>query len=294
MSFHLNSWLILTIISAIVLTMQRIFQKKVLIKEHATMYLSSFCFMMWIFLLPLVLVYGVDLSIKMLILIFLNTCLAVVSWLLVVKAYRHMEISAVEPLKNFSPLILLILAFLFLSETPSVMQLIGVGFILFGGYILEGLIHPHGFNHISILFKGKYVHYIIVSLFLGAFSGVLDKIILSEVSVLTLMFYQFLFASFLTFIYQSVRYKGYKDIIYSVKTNGILIAVVAITTIISDWAYLQAISIPTSLISLLAPVRRLTSLFIVIVGGELFHEKHIIEKTLACLIMLVGVYFIAS
>ncbi|MEK6861716.1 MAG: EamA family transporter [Nanoarchaeota archaeon] len=294
MSFHLNSWLILTVLSAAILTIQRIFQKKVLIKEHATMYLTTFCFMMWIILLPFIPIYGIDADLNILLIIIFKSFILSISWLLIVKAYRHMELSAVEPLKNFSPFLLLILAFIFLKETPTIIQLVGVGFILFGGYILEGVIHPHGFKHINVLFRGKYIHYIFLSLIVGAFSGILDKIVLAKVSVLTMMFFEFLFASIFTFIYQSVKYKGYKDIIYSLKTNGLLIVLVAITTLISDWAYFRAVAIPDSLVSLVVPVRRLTSLFIVIIGGELFHEKSIIEKTLACLVMLVGVYFIAS
>jgi len=294
LSFHLDSWLILTVLSAIILTIQRIFQKKVLIKEHATMYLTTFCFLMWLLLVPFIPIYGINVDLNTLLIIILKSFILSISWLLIVKAYRHMELSAVEPLKNFSPLLLLILAFIFLRETPTIIQLVGVGFILFGGYILEGVIHPHGFKHINVLLKGKYTHYIFLSLIVGAFSGVLDKIVLAKVSVLTMMFFEFLFASLFTFIYQSIRYKGYKDVIYSLKTNGLLIILIAITTLISDWAYFRAVAIPESLVSLIVPVRRLTSLFIVIIGGELFHEKSIIEKTLACLVMLVGVYFIAS
>lgn len=294
MSFHLSNWLILTVVSAVILTLQRIFQKKVLIKEHATMYLTTFCFMMWLILVPFIPIYGLDFDKNILLIILFKSFILTISWLLIVKAYRHMELSAVEPLKNFSPVILLILAFIFLREAPTIMQLMGIGFILFGGYILEGIIHPGGFKHINVLFKGKYIHYILLSLIIGAFSGVLDKIVLAKVSVLTLMFYEFLFASFFTFLYQSIKYKGYKDVLSSLKTNWLMIILIAVTTLISDWSYFRAVAIPDSLISLIAPVRRLTSLFIVVIGGELFHEKNIIEKTLACLIMLVGVYFIGA
>ena len=39
---------------------------------------------------------------------------------------------------------------------------------------------------------------------------------------------------------------------------------------------------------LVIAVKRMSAFFVVLIGGELFHEKNLLRKSIACLIMLAG------
>jgi hypothetical protein len=83
-----------------------------------------------------------------------------------------------------------------------------------------------------------------------------------------------------------------QDIIYVLKTNGWLVILVVITTLISNITYFTVLAMPTTYLALIIALRRLGSLFTTIIGGEIFHESRLLVKSIACLIMLSGVYFI--
>jgi len=57
-------------------------------------------------------------------------------------------------------------------------------------------------------------------------------------------------------------------------------------------SYLQAVSLYQ--VSLVYPIYRLSSLFATVLGGEFFHEKHILKKSIAAIIMLIGSYLIVT
>ncbi len=285
-----DNWFLLVLISALFLTAQRIVQKKVLMKEHATEYLTTFCILMFIFQLPFI-SFLEKITRDVLFLIYIKSLLATVSWLLIVKAYRHMELSYVEPLKNLLPLFLIVLAYFFLNESIGMQHLVGVIFIIFGAYMLE-IYSTHDFkSHFSML-KNKYFIYIAISMFLGAIGSIFDKTILTQTTSFNLLFYLFLFTGINMLVVQSIMYKGIYDVIDGVKKARYWIILIVIVTLLSDLTYFMAVKIPFTLLSIIVPLRRIHSLFVVIVAGEIFHEKKIIAKCIACLIMLLGTYFI--
>ena len=115
-------WYTLVILSSIFLTIQHVLQKKVLFREHATEYLTAFCLLMWIGLLPFYKQIQFMVSPTSFLLLYIIGLLSVFTWLPWVRAYRHMEISTVEPLRNLGPLIVVLFAALFLGERIDSIQ----------------------------------------------------------------------------------------------------------------------------------------------------------------------------
>src|SRR3989344_2319097 len=107
-------WYTLVILSSVFLTIQHILQKKVLFREHATEYLTAFCLLMWIGLLPFHSQIQFWLPATSFLLLYLIGFFFIFTWLPWVRAYRHMEISTVEPLHNLGPLVTIFFAALFL------------------------------------------------------------------------------------------------------------------------------------------------------------------------------------
>ena len=261
-------------------------------KEHSSEYLTVFCLLTVIALLPFTSKVNFALSGGTLLLLYVLSLISVTAWLLVIKAYKHMEISIVEPLRNLSPLVVLILAFFILGEKINWVNGIGIALIIGGGYFLEAAV-----NHANLLrpfsfFKGKYMHFIIFSLLIGGVGNIITRIVINKTDVWTALFFLFFFSSINTLIFQFTRYKGMRDIIYVLKTNGWLVLLVVLTTIVSNITYFTALAMPTTFLALVIALRRIGSLFTTIIGGEIFHESRLVIKSIACIIMLAGVYFI--
>jgi len=285
-------WYILVLLSSVFLTIQHVLQKRVLFREHATEYLTVFCFLMWISLLPFRSRITFTLDTPSLLLLFVIGTLSIFTWLPWIRAYRHMEISTVEPLRNVGPLIIIFLAYVFLGETIKEIHFFGVLLIVFGSYLLERTVFRIPPLHSSTLPQKKYVMQVYLSMFVGSIVAILVKIALRFVNVPTLLFYTFFIASFYMIIMQFIKYEGIYDIIKVLRADWFLLLLIVATTLISDYLHLIALAMPTTLLSLAVPLRRLSTLFVTVIGGELFHEHNIFQKTLACLVMLVGSYLL--
>ncbi len=285
-------WYTLVILSSIFLTIQHVLQKKALFREHATEYLTAFCLLMWIGLLPLHNQIQFVLPAKTFFLLYVIGLLSVFTWLPWIKAYRHMEISTVEPLRNLGPLVTIFLAALFLGERLDGIHFLGILLIIGGSYLLEIAIFRVSWSHPFQLLRKRYVSQILFSMLIGSVVVILVKIILGSVNVPTFLFYTFFLASAHMIIIQCVKYRGIYDIIKVVRADWLLLLLIVLTTIISDYMHLLALAMPTTLVSLAIPLRRLSTLFVTVLGGEFFHEHKLFQKTMACIVMLVGSYLL--
>ncbi len=285
-------WYILVILSSIFLTIQHVLQKKVLFREHATEYLTAFCLLMWIGLLPFHDHIQFFIPARTFLLLYTIGALSIFTWLPWIRAYRHMEISTVEPLRNLSPLVVVLFATVFLSERLDSIHFLGILLIIAGSYLLEVAVFRVPFWQPLQLLHKRYIAQILISMTIGSIVAVLAKILLQSLSVPTFLFWTFFLASFHMVIIQFIKYEGIDDIVKVVRADWKLLALIVITTIVSDYLHLLAIAMPTTLISLAIPLRRLSTLFVTVIGGELFHESRLFQKTMACIVMLVGTYLL--
>ena len=210
---------------------------------------------------------------------------------------KKYEISTISPLLNLSPAILIVLSFLFLGEILTYLQLFGIVLIIGSTYVLEVVISHHSSKnphreHFSIFdkFNWKFISVVLIMLFGLSFAAIYDRLILSEVNVHTNMFFTAFIISFFMIIYyikESSLIKAFKNTIREPET-----LVISFFTIISNFLVLFAISIPTALVSLIIPLRRTSSLFSAILGGLIFHEKHIKQKAISISVMLIGILLI--
>lgn len=217
--------------------------------------------------------------------------------LLYLNLLKTHDISTVSPLINLSPLFLLVFSTLFLAETISFIQLIGILIIMISTYFLEITYHhhkkaqPHKF-HISDLRTKNSLFFFNAVLLLILFSGaaITDKLILKYVNVYTNLY----FTAFVIFIiylfyyiYEKSLISSFKHIIKEPET-----LIIAVFSIISNFLILLAMIVPGALISLIIPLRRTSTVFSSLFGGMLFHEKHLKRKIIATSFMLLGVFLI--
>ena len=280
------NWVLLALLSALFLGFRSIVYKKALHKHNTLVVLflsSSMTTIITLSFLPSILF---NLSLSVFSLLLLKGVILCFSWFFFFEALKNLPISTVEPLRNLSPIFLLILGFFILGEVPTWMQLTGILVLIFGAYALE-LDGFHNFLSPFNFFKTKYFLFVVFSLLGNASSAVLDKILLRSISVQTMMFWYFLIISVCYALF--IVFKKEKFTVSSTfKDAWWLILLTALLLFGADLAYFIALSLPGVLVTLLIPIRRLSSLISTFVGGKLFNEKYFLYKTAVCLVLVAG------
>ena len=140
--------------------------------------------------------------------------------------------------------------------------------------------------------KEKYFLAILATLVLWAFCPVLNRIVLLEIDTFSYLFFFTMFICIIQLVIL-VLFSRYKDVGVIIKKNWLLLIMAGLCWVISDLLHLYAIAIPTAMVSLIIPVKRISNLITVIIGGTLFKEKNLVSKSIACSIMIAGLFVIA-
>ena len=284
------NWVFYALTTAVIFGFQNIITKKILQKEHSVEYLSILYLTSFIFLLPFIKNVNI-LSLKIIFLVLIRTVLMATSMLFFIKSLKHMPISTVTPLGNLIPFFSLIFGFVLLNEVIGIFQIIGVFVLIFGSYILstEGHIKK-AHEPLKKLFSSKYMFFILMYTLFMALVAIMSKIILNRgISSLDLLFYHNGFSSIIFIGITFIVYDGMKDLKEGYSIAGMWIVIIAIFGTLGAYTKLLALSDPLGKVSLVIPFIRLRGLISTVFGGALFHEKYILHKAIACVLMLVGV-----
>ncbi len=285
-------WYIFAIGSALILSFSRLIEKKVLYSEHALEFSTSTSIFRIIFLLFFVPFIDFSvLTVKSILIIYIVSVVGTFAFFYRSKATRHMGISDVEPLFNLQPILLLILGYFFLGENPNINQVFGVLLLVCGAYFLEvdgksrNLMSP-----IKKFLNSRYIHYVVFAVIGFSFTALFDKIIITKVTMGNIFSYSVVFYIFigLNFIFLDVFRFGWKDVVFSIKTKPFYTILSMMFHTISIFFYLTCLAIPGVMVSLVIPIRRGSSFFTTIIGGNIFHEGRILQKSMASLIMILG------
>lgn len=294
-------WFFLALLSAILFALKEIVSKKLLGKYDISPAQLTFeqhlvaGLIMLLFFLPFI---NFFIFYEQLYLFLGKSIFVTIVSILYLSLLKEFDISIVSPLLNLSPLLLLFFSSIFLNESISATQIIGVIVIIIGTYLLEITKHnhktqiPHKFHFKRLLSKPP-AFFIKISILLTSLSlvAVFDKTILTNgVNVYTNIY----FTSLLIFIIISIYFVRQNYFIRAcrrcIKQPQTL--VIGFIAVIDTFTILSAISLPGALVSLIIPLRRTSTLFSAFFGGLLFHEKHLGKKLFAAGIMLAGITLI--
>lgn len=286
-------WLLYALLSAIFLSLSEIFQKKGLFKEHALEFNMAKYFFSFIMMLVLIPLIDFNIPFTVWVLVFIAMIIGAAGNLYRAKAYKHMEISSVAPFFNLSPAFVVLMAFFFLGESLAFKQILGIIVLIIGAYILEVDHNIHSLTTpLKIIIKSKYIHYIFFVLVIFGFGSIIDKKIVT--TYLNPLQFLFLAALFLTFHFFSFSLfkqgiKGVKDSFKKGKKDAFFSA---LFWNIEIFFYFKALSL--HLVSLVVPIKRLSTVFTTIGGGTIFKDKGLYLKGVACIIMFFGAYLVVS
>lgn len=294
-------WYGFALISALGIAMVGLLEKKTLQREHSLEYVTIFS------IIKLVLFFAFfwpaiqwTVSSHQFWVLILDGSVVAMAFFMVAKAIRRMEISSAVPVLSLDPGLTAILAWLFLGEHLTTTHVLGLSLLVLGTYVLE--MHRAGIEGGPLdkiqtvlgpfknLWRQKGGGYILAGLAFFSISSTLDRYILKQVPTNTYLGYILVVNAviFLIWLFLSQRHrrilrpgKGYVLLI---------IALGAAFHLTSNIAQAKAVSIAA--VGLVIAVKRLSVLIDVILGGRFFHEKHLPQKILATMIMLLGLFFV--
>lgn len=285
-------WIIYALMSALFQSVNTVIGKKELLKEHSTEYLTIYFVSIGILSFVLIPFVNFDISLYTICFILFLSILFIEGGIFGTKALKRMDISVVTPLTNLSPIFLIIIAYLFLGEKLSSIQLFGIIILIFGAYILEVNNDKDIIRPFKKLIKAKHFHYLLLSMFLLSLTAIGEKYLLNKklVNPISLLFFMGILGLFVIITLQFLFFKNYKGVKKALKVSKLQILLSAIAFLISAGFYYFAVNLVY--VSIVVPIKRLSTLISTIFGGGFFHEKNLFQKTIACVVMLIGLYLV--
>jgi drug/metabolite transporter (DMT)-like permease len=204
---------------------------------------------------------------------------------------KNLELSKALPLLVLTPGLVAIGALIFLNESLTQLEILGMAFLLIGTYLLQLKQNQKFLDPFKNLTKTKGHRYIILALFLFTITSILDKAILKnfKVPINAFMGFQHLFLAiiFISFLIFSGKTKQIKS---PIKNSFKIIFLLSIITIIYRYTQIQAVKIAP--VALVLSIKRISVFFAVIIGGTLFQEHNLLKRIIATAIMIAGAVLI--
>ena len=278
-------------------TVASIVEKKTLYKEHAMEFATVFSII--IALLSVIFIPFANFNFPFFYwpILYIASIVAATAFLFVAKATRHMELSLSSPLFTFNPIIVAILAWLLLSEGLVLNQIVGIGIIFLGSYFLEmkpkksfkkELLTPF-----KVIVKSKYVHFMLFAVFLYALTALIDRYILHSAPTGTITPFTYLlivhfFAAINFLIMITIFHDGIKGVKHGFKSAGGWIFIMALAMLASRSMQVYVITLPAAKIAMVIAMKRGSTVLTTFFGGGIFHDKHLKQRTLSSLVMVLG------
>ena len=207
------------------------------------------------------------------------------------KSLKGSLTSEIVPLAFFAVLFQFIFGLIFFGETLTIMSMIGLVFIVIGGYILkveeahEGIWRPF-----KLLFTNTNSRMYLVAMIIMTITSVFDKVGLKNVQPVNQSFVLLMENIMTTILIGFYMTKKDKNWFTEVKTNFWILLASGITYVLLSLFYLYGIT--TGALALVSGVKKLEVFFVLLLGWILFHDKPRKEVWIGCIIMLLGVILV--
>lgn len=281
----MHLWLWIVIISGVLLGFWDITKKKAFEKNSVISVLafySLFCFIFISFEFK----NAINITGDEILLIFIKSFIIFLSWGCGFSALKHLPISIVTPFDTVNPLFAIIFGIILLGEKLGFLQGIGIAIMLVAYYFIGKV----GSREVVNIFKNKYFYLMICSSILSAVSATIDKIALRSINTGQMQFWFCLFTAVLNIcalVY--TRWRSENKIPIKIDYN---IPLMSLILLVSDRLYFNAVNIPTSQISIIMPLRKISIFVSVILGGLIFKEKNLKQKFGCICLLIIGIIFV--
>jgi uncharacterized membrane protein len=226
---------------------------------------------------------AINISSDKILVIFIKTFIIFLSWGLGFAAIKQLPISIVTPFDTVNPLFSIILGIIILGESLGLLQGVGILIMLVAYYFIGKV----GSKEITNVFRNKYFYFMIASALFSAISATVDKIALRSINPGQMQFWFCLFiAIFNMAALLYTKCKSKEKIPIKLDYN---IPLMSLLLTISDRIYFTAVNIPSSQISVIMPLRKISIFISVIIGGLIFKEQNLRQKFWCICLLIVGI-----
>jgi len=220
--------------------------------------------------------------------LFCKSALVGGSWIFGYFALKHLPMSIAGPIRATSPLWTILLAVFLMGEHPNTWQWLGIAIVLSAFYAFSFVGKLEGIR----FHKDKWVGYMMIATLIGACSAIYDKYLLQNAhldpATVQAWFSIYSVVVMLPFYLLWLRGawpRGSFEWRHSIALIGIFL-------LLADFLYFTAISQEGALIAVISPIRRGT-VVISFIGGILLHnEKNFKPKAVCIAVLLVGIVLI--
>jgi len=204
-------------------------------------------------------------------------------WICAYEAVRHLPLSVAAPLRSTAPVLTLLGAILLYGERPSASEGLGMAIILVGYLGFAWLGPKEGIDYL----RSPWVALLGLGLILSAASGLYDKYLLQSVELppTTLQFWFLAYGAGLQWLLLKVRERAKPPRRFRLERWAVL---AGLLLAVADQFYLRSLSIPGTMVSLVAMVRRASVLVSFTLGGLVFREKLLLQKAAPLALIVLG------
>jgi drug/metabolite transporter (DMT)-like permease len=228
-------------------------------------------------------VYLPSIDFKTHLLLILKAVIVLTSWLFAYFAIKHLPITIASPIKSTQPVWVVLGGVLIFGEKLNGFQTAGVIVTLVSFLLFSFAGKREGYS----MTNSKWLWFIIIATLTGAVSGLYDKYLLKSIHHMSvLVYYTYYQAIIMLVITMLLWYPTRKrNTPFSFRWSIVFISLLLLS---ADFAYFYALSIPDSMISVVATIRRSGVIVLFIFGGLVLHDKNMKLKMLDLIGVLLG------
>ncbi len=284
---------ILLILAALVFALYDVFVKRGTNREKTIQFIISAQFFVVITLLPFIKNLSFNYPLQIWIILVIYGILATTGYYFFMKTIQETELSEFGPITSIQPLFVLLVGVLIFSEHLDVKQTFGAILILGSFYFMESFIH-HQFKLNQILKNPNIKHFLIAAAIFAILYG-FDKALLFPsslgLSIPPMNSFDILFFTRVAMLINMIilvlwKFNGWQDIKAGFKDwKDSLFAAVCLNA--GLFLYFEGIKVIE--IAIAGLILRVSSLFDVFFGHEMFHDHKVLEKAIFAAIMIAGI-----
>lgn len=285
-------WYYFVLISSVLNGISTLVEKNALKKEYATEFSSTIAPLVALISLVFLPLANFNISLWQVLLIAAWSLVNAYSYLLAARAYRHGEVSASSAaLGSLPTLVVVIVAFLFLSEQLSVIQYIGIAGMIAATYMLFFRVLKKRDGKQAAVYSRRYKYIILLAVILSGIASVFNKYAIAGVNPYTFLILSSIFMSVFFTVFISLRYKGIREIVQTVRSYKLPLSINSVLTVGYRLSYyLALVMVPVSL------AQPLSNTFYVIItvaiGGLIFRESDLRKKLVLTAFLIFFAYLL--
>jgi drug/metabolite transporter (DMT)-like permease len=221
----------------------------------------------------------------------LSALLGIASSSLAFYAYQKGETSAVAPIANFLPVMMVLTSFVFLGTFPSIGGLIGIVMVVVGVYYSS--LGKAKINHpLQQIFRSKASRAMLACVILWSFGANLDKLAINDASPAFVLAYRqvisFVVLSGILLLHpMRKRLKRGQKVM---QRWGWHILAVSVFATLAVYFQFQAVKLTDP--AYVVAVKRVDILFTILLAHFLYKEKHVLRRFEGSLVAVAGVVLI--